>query len=152
MSTYVPEFIYGGSDGIMTTAAVVGGAYAIGLSNPIIVGLGLANVLGDCVSIGISRYLSVKTENSKVNPIKSGLATGISFILLGLMPILPFLLNIRSPFVYSIIFTIFALLIVSYIKNKQTNSQNSLQQDIFETVSICLLGILVAYSVGLMVR
>jgi VIT1/CCC1 family predicted Fe2+/Mn2+ transporter len=59
---YLPEFVYGSVDGVVTTVAIITGAVGAGLSSPIIFILGLANVLADGWSMGSSEYLSSISE------------------------------------------------------------------------------------------
>ncbi|MES2284153.1 MAG: VIT1/CCC1 transporter family protein [Bacteroidota bacterium] len=62
ISKYLPEFIYGGMDGSVTTFAVVAGATGAGFHPNIIIILGLANLLADGLSMSIGSYLSSKSE------------------------------------------------------------------------------------------
>ena len=65
--TYLPEFVYGSIDGIVTTFAVVAGASGAGLSVNIILILGLANLFADGLSMSIGSYLSKKAERDSYN-------------------------------------------------------------------------------------
>ena len=62
LSTYQPEFVYGGIDGCVTTFAVVAGATGAHFHSNIIVILGLANLLADGLSMSIGSYLSSKAD------------------------------------------------------------------------------------------
>lgn len=71
-STYLKEVIYGGTDGIVTTFAVVGGfagAQSAVSSLPILVVLlfGLANLFADGASMGLSNFLSMRSEQDVYN-------------------------------------------------------------------------------------
>ena len=57
------EFVYGGIDGIVTTFAVVAATAGAGLSTSVVIILGFANLIADGFSMGISAYLSSKSEN-----------------------------------------------------------------------------------------
>ena len=59
---WLPDFVYGGIDGAVTTFAVVAGVVGAGLSTPIILILGFANLLGDGFSMATGKYLSDKAE------------------------------------------------------------------------------------------
>lgn len=59
---YLPEFVYGGIDGSVTTFAVVAGSVGAGINSSIIVVLGLANLLADGFAMSVGAYLSAKTE------------------------------------------------------------------------------------------
>ncbi|MBI2121509.1 MAG: VIT1/CCC1 transporter family protein [Candidatus Sungbacteria bacterium] len=59
---YLGDLVYGANDGIVTTFAVISGAAGAGLSSGIVVILGLANLLGDGISMGLSNFLSLRSE------------------------------------------------------------------------------------------
>jgi len=62
---YLSEFVYGGIDGIVTTFAIVAASAAAGLSSGTILVLGFANVLADGISMGVSDYLSNRSEHDQ---------------------------------------------------------------------------------------
>jgi len=59
---YLGEFVYGGIDGIVTTFAVVAASAGAGLSSAVVLILGFANLVADGFSMGVSAYLSTKSE------------------------------------------------------------------------------------------
>lgn len=59
--TYLPDFVYGANDGIVTTFAVVAGAAGALLSPGVIIILGIANLLADGFSMGASNFLSLRS-------------------------------------------------------------------------------------------
>ncbi len=61
-SQYLGEMVYGGLDGIITTFAVVSGVAGAQLGTPVILILGLANLLADGFSMATGAYLSSKSE------------------------------------------------------------------------------------------
>ena len=63
-SDYIKDIVYGANDGIITTFAVVTGSIGAGLGTRVIIILGLANLLADGISMGVSNYLGEKSENS----------------------------------------------------------------------------------------
>ena len=64
------RFVYGATDGTVTTFAVVAGAFGAGLDTRIVIILGFANLLGDGFSMGASSYLSSRSElQQKLNAI-----------------------------------------------------------------------------------
>src|SRR3989344_3143159 len=93
---YLPEFVYGGIDGAVTTFAVVAGAVGATLSPAIVLILGFANLLADGFSMAVSNYLSTKSQTELhrshqdykeflklgKHPVKTGLATFVSFIII----------------------------------------------------------------------
>lgn len=72
VTAYLKEIVYGGTDGIVTTFAVVGG-FAGAQTNvnalPVLVVLlfGLANLLADGTSMGLSNFLSIRSEQDVYN-------------------------------------------------------------------------------------
>ena len=135
---YLPEFVYGGIDGAVTTFAVVMGATGASLSSATVLILGFANLIADGFSMATSNYLAVKAEAElhvhhkdyrnyikKIkHPLKSATATFLSFFLIGLIPLLSFLLALFIPYfnankiTYSIILTGVALASVGGIKGE----------------------------------
>src|SRR3989344_5892137 len=59
---YIGDLIYGSNDGIITTFAIVAGAWGASLPSTIIIILGVANILADGLSMGASNYLGGKSE------------------------------------------------------------------------------------------
>ncbi|MDP3901320.1 MAG: VIT1/CCC1 transporter family protein [bacterium] len=69
--TYVPDFVYGANDGIVTTFAVVAGATGALFSPAVIIILGIANLVADGFSMGASSFLSLKSARGFVNAQKT---------------------------------------------------------------------------------
>lgn len=59
---YLGDFILGAVDGAVTTFAIVAGAAGAGLSNGVVLVLGLANVLADGVSMAAGNYLKARSD------------------------------------------------------------------------------------------
>ncbi len=59
---YIGDLVYGSNDGIVTTFAVVSGAAGAFISPGIIIILGLANLIADGISMGVSSYLSTRSR------------------------------------------------------------------------------------------
>ncbi|HLD87095.1 MAG TPA: VIT1/CCC1 transporter family protein [Candidatus Nanoarchaeia archaeon] len=64
--THVGDFVYGAIDGSVTTFAVVSGVAGAALSTNIVIILGLANLIGDGISMAVGNYLSSKSEKEFV--------------------------------------------------------------------------------------
>jgi VIT1/CCC1 family predicted Fe2+/Mn2+ transporter len=99
LAYYIGDIVYGANDGIVTTFAVVAAAAGAGVSSSIILILGIANLIADGFSMGASKYLSLKSEQSlrseartdMRSPFADGFATFISFVIVGSLPLIPFL-------------------------------------------------------------
>lgn len=155
---YLPEFVYGGIDGAVTTFAVVSGALGASLSAKIILILGFANLIADGFSMAVSNYLSTKsrgelhTRTSFQKPMYTARATFISFILIGFIPLLSFVASYVFPeldpykFVLSFVLTGCALLIVGGIKGRIVHK--NVTRAAFETLLIGGIAAALAFFVG----
>ncbi|MCX7817777.1 MAG: VIT1/CCC1 transporter family protein [Kiritimatiellae bacterium] len=59
---YLGEMVYGSLDGVITTFAVVSGVAGAQLGPGVVLVLGLANLLGDGLSMAAGAYLSVRSD------------------------------------------------------------------------------------------
>ncbi|QQR83711.1 VIT1/CCC1 transporter family protein [Candidatus Peregrinibacteria bacterium] len=62
---WLPDFVYGGIDGSVTTFAVVAGVQGASLSIPVILILGFANLFADGFSMASGKYLSDKSAQEQ---------------------------------------------------------------------------------------
>lgn len=167
---YLPEFVYGGTDGAITTLAVMAGAFGASLSSAIIIILGFANLLADGFSMATANYLSVKSQADldrgksigkystakKKHPLKTGVATLISFVSIGFIPLFPFVLAffIESinphKFTLAIVFTGIAFFVVGWIKGRIV-MKHPLKSAI-ETLIIGGIAAALAFLVGYLLR
>ena len=82
---YLPEFVYGGMDGAITTFAIISGIVGASLGSAIVLILGFANLFADGFSMAVSNYFSVKSRNEMLkepekNPVKTATATFFFFL------------------------------------------------------------------------
>ncbi len=163
---YLPEFVYGGIDGIITTFAVVSAAIGASLSPLIVIIMGLANIFADGFSVAISEVLAFQSEaelhrhrpdamifeRREKHPLKIGLSTFFSFALMGFVPLLPFVLATVSPafeankILYSVILTAVALALVGAIKGKLVR-KHPLEASL-ETLLLGGIAAILAFLVG----
>jgi vacuolar iron transporter family protein len=121
LAYYIGDIVYGANDGIITTFAVVAASAGAGVSSTIIIILGIANLVADGFSMGASKYLSLKSEQSveksgtgKRSPFYDGLATFVAFVIAGTLPLIPFFVPAasESAFTVSAIATAIAFFVV----------------------------------------
>ena len=160
---YLAEFVYGATDGAITTFAVVSGVMGASLSSAIVLILGFANLFADGFSMAISNYLSAKSQKDldskhkhkhshKKDPKRTALATFISFLIIGFMPLLSFVISPISltiennKFLLSFILTGIALLIIGSIKG--SISGKSRIKSSLETLVIGGIAAVIAFLVG----
>jgi VIT1/CCC1 family predicted Fe2+/Mn2+ transporter len=70
LSKYLPDFVYGGIDGSVTTFAVVAGVTGASLSPTIVLILGFANLFADGFSMAVGNYLSAKSRKEYSDKIR----------------------------------------------------------------------------------
>ncbi|MEK6925835.1 MAG: VIT1/CCC1 transporter family protein [Nanoarchaeota archaeon] len=164
---YLPEFVYGGIDGAVTTFAVVSGAIGASLNPVIVLILGFANLIGDGFSMSISNYLSTKSERELhpkhrfsfgKPPVKTALATFLSFFIIGFIPLFSFVLAaifknnylISSQFALSFVLTGVALCVVGFFKGRIVG-KHPLKSSI-ETLIIGGVAAALAFMAGYLVK
>ena len=163
---YLPEFVYGGIDGIVTTFAVVSAAIGASLSPLIVIIMGLANIFADGFSLSVSQVLAFKSEaelhmhrpdamifeRRDKHPLKIGLSTFSSFAVMGFIPLLPFVLAIINPvfetnkILYSVILTAVALALVGAVKGELVRKHPV--EASLETLLLGGIAALLAFIVG----
>ncbi len=158
---YLPEFVYGAIDGIITTFAIVAGAFGASLSSAIVLILGFANLFADGFSMAVSNYLSTKSQKElnpkdkqeySKNPRQTAIATFIAFVIIGFIPLISFVLALFIPlidahkFLYSMILTGIAFLIVGAVKGEIV--KKSKLRAAAETLIIGGIAAFIAYIVG----
>ncbi len=119
---YLAEVIYGANDGIVTTFAVVAGVAGAALNPSIVLVLGAANLFADGFSMGMSNYLSRRSEMDYQrsarkgggpspppadgkSPRRTAFVTFAGFVVAGWAPLLPYLFGLAPAFRFSILFT-----------------------------------------------
>ncbi len=214
---YFSEIVYGGSDGIVTTFAVVAGfsgaqifsSDALLLTFSTVLLFGFANLSADGLSMGLGNYLSIRAQNDlyrrkyaelsmksnselvslvdsldfdeeqselikklipssrklsidlllnkqdgvepdeSQNPKMTGLATFLSFILFGSIPLVPYLFLDTNPltaFAVTIVFTLFALTLLGILRWRI--SRVNLGMSMVETVGLGSIAAAAAFIVG----
>lgn len=120
---YIAEVIYGANDGIVTTFAVVAGVAGATLDPAIVLILGVANLLADGFSMGMSNFLSQqsaleyeatqgRSANSGRPPAYTALVTFSAFVVAGWAPLTPYALGIDSTFRLSVVVTGIAFFLI----------------------------------------
>jgi vacuolar iron transporter family protein len=142
----VKASVYGANDGIITTFAVVSGVTGASLDLKVIVILGIANLIADGISMGVSDYLGERAESDyrkhqgekrRENPVwHTGVLTFTSFVIAGTVPLLPYLgalllgIQVSSHFLISSLGTVMALFMVGVARTAVTKGswwKNGLQ-------------------------
>lgn len=109
---YIGDVVYGANDGLITTFTIVSGVAGAGLSTTILLILGVVNLVADGFSMGASNYLSIRSrpgsegiDRGRMEPFLHALATLLSFVIVGAVPLVSFLLPGGRPFLMSCVLT-----------------------------------------------
>ncbi|MES2436780.1 MAG: VIT1/CCC1 transporter family protein [Patescibacteria group bacterium] len=153
MKKYLPDFIFGSIDGLVTTFAVVSGVIGASLSPAVILILGFANLFADGFSMAASNYLSSKSEedlghnSAEKKPITAAFITFVSFVVIGFVPLFSFIVPTGiDTFLMSCILTGLAFIFVGYVKGKVTNTNRAWAA--CATLMIGTVAAVIAYFVG----
>ena len=161
---YLAEIIYGANDGIVTTFAVVSGVAGAALNPSIVLILGAANLFADGFSMGMSNYLSRRSEldyqrsvegNDRNPPVdladgksprRTAFVTFLAFVIAGWAPLIPYVLELGSTFPLSIAFTGFAFFAVGASRSLVTRRKWYVNGA--EMFVVGMVAAVVAYTVG----
>lgn len=161
---YLAEVVYGANDGIVTTFAVVSGVAGAALNPSIVLILGAANLFADGFSMGMSNYLSRRSEldyqrsvrkreeDSSTaladgkSPRRTAFVTFLAFIIAGWAPLLPYVLELAPSFSFSIAFTGLAFFVVGASRSLVTARRWYVNGS--EMFLIGMAAAVVAYAVG----
>lgn len=159
---YLKDIIYAANDGIITTFAVVAGVAGASLSPAIILILGIASLVADGFSMAVSDYLATKSEEDYLakngngagatRSKKAAIVTFFSFVIAGLLPILPYAFSIGSSDVFwvSVVFTGLTLFIVGACRVRWTG-KNWFWSGL-EMLFVGGIAALIAYFVGAFIK
>jgi vacuolar iron transporter family protein len=153
LKSMLPAIVYGGSDGAVTTFSVMAGAAGAGLDPKVIIILGCANLASDGFSMASADYLSEESKDGATDKksFSQALITFFAFSLVGIIPLIPFLLALfialpANNFFLSILFTFIAFMSMGYMRG-YILKKNKLEM-IAQSVGIGTLCAGVAYLVG----
>lgn len=162
---YLPEFVYGSIDGTVTTFAIIAGIAGAKLDPGIVLILGFSNVLADGFSMASSNYLSEEShqeqtkgsiDHSESHPLKTAFVTFVSFIFVGSIPLISYVIEYLSPnligneFRIASILTLATFFLIGFIRGEVAHSSS-----LKTAIQTCLIGIvaaIVAYVVGAMLK
>lgn len=156
MNKYLDEIIYGGMDGILTTVSIIAGAYGSNISMVYAFILGVANLLADGFSMGISRYLSLADlDKNKANAIYRGLVTFFAFCFFGFIPIASLFIcgpecnGFSKDSIPFMVATIASFVYIGYLKSRITKTT---LYTILETLVIGCIGVSISYFVSVSLK
>jgi VIT1/CCC1 family predicted Fe2+/Mn2+ transporter len=153
--------VYGASDGIITTFAVVAGVAGGALSHTTVLIIGAANLAADGLSMAVGNFAAIRAHESaravdnlpeeESEPARHAVATFAAFVLAGAVPLAPYIVApmAQNEFSWSCVFTLAALFAVGALRARVTGDRWWLTGG-----EMLLLGVVVAaaaYGAGLIV-
>ncbi|ESP90138.1 VIT1/CCC1 transporter family protein [Candidatus Halobonum tyrrellensis] len=160
---YLAEVIYGANDGIVTTFAVVSGVAGAALDPAIVLVLGAANLFADGFSMGMSNYLSRRSEldyqdsvhgaeaaertmADGKSPKRTAFVTFLAFVVAGWAPLLPYIVGLAPAFPLSVAFTGVTFFVVGASRSLVTT--RAWYVNGIEMFVVGMAAAVVAYTVG----
>jgi len=154
---FLRNFIFGAEDSLVSTVGLLSGVSFAGLSSQVVVLSGIILILVEAISMGAGAYISEDSVNELDgkegdNQIVDALVMFFSYLLIGLIPLLPYLftLDTRLAFYWSVAFSLVALAAVGLFKGHFVGRNPWLS-----ALKITIIGgvvIAVAVAVGLAVK
>lgn len=163
LKKYLPEYVYGGVDGLVTTFAIVTAAIGIGASAGVILVMGIANVLADAFSMGSSNYLASHSEanlgdgiNTDKPPLHTATATFGSFVVVGVVPLIPFVIAVFYPNFtemaawVSVAATMVTFFLIGYTEGKISGARPI--KSALRTLLVGAIAALISFAVGYLLK
>lgn len=154
---YLRDLVYGALDGGVTTLAIVAGASGAQLGTRVVIILGLANLVGDGISMAAGNYLGIRSELQqsggdiqREKPMRHGAATFAAFALVGAVPLLAFLLP-GEPLVWAASLTAVLLFGIGSMRARFVPQRRAWVMG-FEMMAIAMLAAAAALGVGALAR
>jgi VIT1/CCC1 family predicted Fe2+/Mn2+ transporter len=123
---YLRDMVYGALDGVVTTLAVISGTSGARLDSRVALILGTANLVADGLSMGASNYLGIRSELEQTGmpisaekPWRHGLATTAAFALVGVVPLLAYVMprpDATTPFHVAVVLAALSLTFVGVLR------------------------------------
>jgi VIT1/CCC1 family predicted Fe2+/Mn2+ transporter len=156
-ASFLRDAVFASTDGIVTTFAVVSGAWGAGLDNKIVLILGFANLFADGFSMASGIFLGARSEvelekkmaNSHWKqdaPFLQGIVTFLAFVVSGFIPLVPYLYNFATPVKTSVSLVIGVLVIIGILKAMVVRKH--ILRGVLEMLTVGGLAAFVAYFVG----
>lgn len=153
----IAQFVYGATDGTVTTFAVVAGSVGGGLGPKVAITLGFANLFADGISMGISAYLGAETDEqvrhaTRSKKLRGALVTFVSFVVVGSIPLLGYIQYYvgegteKSLFIVSSVLAGLAFIAIGGLRARVTGG--SMVKSIVETLLLGAIAASSAYVVG----
>jgi VIT1/CCC1 family predicted Fe2+/Mn2+ transporter len=135
------DVIYGSTDGVITTVAILGSVIGAEISKKYGLIIGIANLISDGFSMGVSRLNS--SERKDMKAYIGSLVTFVSFVTIGIIPLTGILIsnNMKSIIIMSVI----SFIIIGLIKGIY---ERRIMRSVIESVILGGSGASVSYVIA----
>jgi VIT1/CCC1 family predicted Fe2+/Mn2+ transporter len=159
---FIGDLVFGANDGLITTFAIVSSVAGADLGSKAALVLGLANLLGDGVSMAAGNYLGRRSDTqvaasrlgrraTRRGPMTHGGAMFAAFVVAGSVPLLPYLvLDATAAFLMALLATAVTLFGVGSARTLVTR-QPWLGSGV-EMLTVGSVAAILAYGVGWLFR
>jgi VIT1/CCC1 family predicted Fe2+/Mn2+ transporter len=155
---YLADIVYGGNDGIVTTFAVISGVVGANLSLKAMFVITTVSLFADGFSMAASNFLAIRSKaeahglsRGTREPLAHAMATFVSFILFGSMPLFGFFLYSFfpvDPFAMSALVTAMTMFVLGGVRSIVSNRRWYMTG--FENLLIGAVASIVAFYGGMM--
>lgn len=154
---FLRNFIFGAEDGLVSTVGLLSGVSFAGLASREIIISGVILILVEALSMGAGVYISEDSTNEladgqkKENQFNDALVMFFSYLLVGLIPLLPYIFSpdTRTAFYFSVASTVLALVGLGVFKGYYV--KKSLFLSALKITTMGTIVILLAIAVGTLV-
>lgn len=154
---YLRDLVYGALDGAVTTLAIAAGAAGADLGTRIILILGVANLVGDGISMAAGNYMAIRSDLLQAGvdpreekPLRHAAATFAAFVVVGTIPLLAFFLP-GPAWAWASVLTGLALFTVGAARARFTARRSPVALG-FEMVAVGAVAALAALGIGALAR
>ena len=158
--SYIRDAIFSASDGLITTFAVVAGAYGASLPPSVVIIMGFANLFADGFSMSSGTYLGVKSEMEfeeaegenhlgNGSALRQGMITFVAFVGAGFLPITPYVFGLPNKFLLSLLIVFVSMFLVGTVRAKFT--KKGYLESGLETLFIGGFAAVVAFAIGFLI-
>ena len=149
---YIGSVVLGLNDALIEFTGTLAGL-TFALQNARIIAVaGLITGVAASLSMGASEYMARRADNSRTDPFKASIYTGMTYILTVVLLILPFLL-IANPYV-ALIFTLSGAVVVIFLFTFYLSVAKDLpfRRRFYEMAAVCLGIAAISFVIGLAIR
>src|SRR3989344_7504271 len=155
---YLRNFIFGAEDSLVSTVGLLSGVSFAGLATREIILSGVILILVESISMGAGVYLSEDSANELPQPgehdntLADAAIMFISYLLIGLIPLLPYIFSVdpKIGFYWSVGFFLLALFCLGLFKGYVIGRH--LIYSALKIFAVGTLVVIIAVAVGLLVK